>query len=157
MMLDWTWATLDDLSARQWHQLAMLRQSVFVVEQQCPYPDLDKLDSESLHLLGFDPTATLVACLRLVPPGRKYPEPSLGRIAVTARFRRQGLGVALVREGLAMHRHMYPGMSNTIGAQCYLHRFYARLGYAKIGEPYLEDGIAHVCMRCPATVALVEP
>lgn len=144
--LAWRWVRLDQLDALQWHEVAVLRQAVFIVEQTCPYPDLDALDPPSLHLLGRDAAGTLQAYLRLVPAGLKYATPSLGRILTAPTARGGGQGRALVREGLAGHARHYPGQANTIGAQAHLADFYRSLGFAPASEVYLEDEIPHLDM-----------
>jgi ElaA protein len=145
--ITWRWAALDELTAREWHEVGVLRQSVFIVEQTCPYPDLDEHDPHSAHLLGFDAAGELVAYLRLVPPGRKYAEPSLGRIVTRSSARGTGLGRPLVQEGLDEHVRRYPGLANTIGAQARLTEFYRSLGFEPFGDTYLEDDIVHIDMR----------
>lgn len=147
MHIDWQWTDFSKLTVAQWHAVSVLRQSVFIVEQRCPYPDLDALDPPSRHLLGYGETGELLAYLRLVPAGLKYAEPSLGRIVVAPAGRSGGAGLALVQEGLAGHQRLFPGRANTIGAQVYLQRFYTRLGFVNIGEPYLEDDIPHIDMQ----------
>ncbi|MFC4159916.1 GNAT family N-acetyltransferase [Chitinimonas lacunae] len=153
--MHWHWTRLEQLSALQWHEIGLLRQSVFVVEQRCPYPDLDRLDPVSDHLLGHDEHGRLVAYLRLVPPGLKFDQPSLGRVVVAPTARRSRLGQALVAEGLAGHVARYPGRPNLIGAQAYLTSFYESLGFITVSDTYLEDEIPHLDMRWdpPAAVA----
>lgn len=147
MSLHWQWATLDALSAREWHEVGMLRQAVFIVEQRCAFPDLDELDLNSLHLLGRNDAGELWAYLRLVPPGGKYDTPSIGRVVTASAARGCGAGRALMLEGMAEHQRRYPGQPNTIGGQAYLNAFYESLGFETISEVYLEDDIEHYHMR----------
>lgn len=147
MSLHWQWATLDALSAREWHEVGMLRQAVFIVEQRCAFPDLDELDLNSLHLLGRNAAGELWAYLRLVPPGGKYDTPSIGRVVTASAARGSGAGRALMQEGMAEHQRRYPGQPNTIGGQAYLNAFYESLGFETISEVYLEDDIEHYHMR----------
>lgn len=146
MTIRWRWGDLSDFSAAEWHAVGVFRQAIFVVEQRCPYPDLDALDPLSRHLAGYDDDGRLVAYLRLVPPGLKYPAPSLGRIALATTARGIGNGRALVREGLAEHQRRYAGQPNTIGAQAYLTQFYRSLGFEPCSDIYLEDEIPHLDM-----------
>lgn len=147
MSLHWQWATLDALSAREWHEVGMLRQAVFIVEQRCAFPDLDELDLNSLHLLGRNDAGELWAYLRLVPPGGKYDTPSIGRVVTASAARGSGAGRVLMLEGMAEHQRRYPGQPNTIGGQAYLNAFYESLGFETISEVYLEDDIEHYHMR----------
>ena len=159
-MTDWRFARFDDLSPREIHELYRLRAAVFVVEQACAFQDLDGADPESWHLLGYrnapSPVAggrgegRLVAYSRLVPPGVKYEEPSIGRIVTAQSVRRTGLGRTLVRESLARAGELWPGRAIRIGAQQRLERFYQEFGFVTASAPYDEDGIPHVEMVRPA-------
>jgi len=151
--VDWQWKRFAELSPAELYALLAARASVFVVEQACAFLDLDGLDVFAWHLLGWvaaDEGAMLAAYLRLIDPGRKYAEPSIGRLLTTAPFRGGGLGRAAMREGLERAARLYPGCALRIGAQQRLERFYAELGFRTDSAPYFEDGIAHVEMlRAP--------
>jgi ElaA protein len=92
----------------------------------------------------------LLTYARLVPPGVKYEEPSIGRIVTTQEVRRTGLGRELVREALARAERLWPGRAIRIGAQQRLERFYQEFGFVTASAPYDEDGIMHVEMVRPA-------
>lgn len=85
----------------------------------------------------------LVAYARCLPPGAKFPEPSVGRVVVDPGCRGRGLGHMLLRRALAVCAQRYPDRPVRISAQAYLERFYAAHGFQTQGEAYLEDGIAH--------------
>src|SRR5437870_13181317 len=92
------WQRFEQLSADLLHEVLRFRQSIFVVEQRSPYPDLDGLDQEARHLL-LRSDGELVGYLRLIPrPVR------IGRVAVAPRLRRRGLGRRLMEEGLRFCR-----------------------------------------------------
>ena len=158
-MTDWRCARFEALSPREIHDLYRLRAAVFVVEQACAFQDLDGADLESWHLLGYQsaPSASgegrgegaLIAYARLVPPGVKYDEPSIGRITTAQSVRGTGLGRALVREALARAGQLWPGRAIRIGAQQRLERFYQEFGFVTASAPYDEDGIPHVEMLRP--------
>ena len=134
------------LDAAELYALLQLRQSVFVVEQNCPYPDLDGLDQQGWHMrcLRGDVVQAYQRCL---PPGVAYAESSLGRIVVNPDVRGTGLGRELVQRGIDFNRQQWPQTDIYIGAQAYLLGFYSSLGFVSEGEPYLEDGILHIHMR----------
>jgi ElaA protein len=140
---------LQDMSADGLHAVLAARESVFIVEQNCPYLDADALDRHSWHLAGtLD--GTLAAYLRVVDPGYKsvhpgefYAEPSIGRVLTMQAFRRRGLGVALMDEGIAGCERYFPGQGIRISAQSYLLDFYRAHGFKVVGEEYLEDDIPH--------------
>ncbi len=119
------------------------RSAVFVVEQNCAYQDPDGADASSHHLWCRDDAGAIAAYLRVVPPGLKYAEPSLGRIMTSAAARGTGLGVALVHEGVDRLHGLYGRVPIRIGAQRYLLRFYERVGFRVTGHEYDEDGIPH--------------
>lgn len=144
-VIHWETKPFDALSARELYDVLSLRARVFVVEQSCVYLDCDGKDQAALHLLGRDEAGALVAYSRLVPPGKSFVEASIGRVVTDPSVRRRGLGEPLVREAIARTREAFGGPIR-IGAQKYLERFYARLGFVAEGDTYDEDGIPHVEM-----------
>ena len=150
--MQWRWYRFADFDAATLFQYLRLRQQVFVVEQACAYPDIDDLDLVSMHLLAWQGDE-LVACLRLVPPGLKYAEPSLGRVITCANQRGTGLGYQLVAQGLEGAARQYPGFDNRIGAQAHLQRFYSQHGFVVVSDEYDEDGIMHVDMHWSCSAA----
>jgi len=147
--LHWTWRRFAELDVDTLYDLLALRCRIFILEQG-PYLDLDGIDRQSGHLLGHDDTGELRAYLRVVDPGLKYAEPSLGRVVLDKALRGSGVADALVAEGLARADAAWPGRGNRISAQAHLQRFYGRHGFVPVGEPYLEDNIPHIEMwRAP--------
>jgi ElaA protein len=145
--LAWTWARLDDLTARDVYDLLALRSEVFVMEQQCVFLDADGADMQAWHLLGRNAQGGLDAYLRLVDPGVKYAEPSIGRVVTHPNARGTGLGRLLMQEGIARTHDTWPGQATRIGAQARLQRFYEDLGFVRQGDEYIEDGIPHIEME----------
>lgn len=139
--IQWRLRHFDLFSAREWHAMLALRTSIFVVEQACPYQEVDHKDPLSWHLEGHCDDE-LVAGMRLVPPGVSYDEASIGRVVVVPAHRRSGLGRKLMHQGMAASKALWPG-GIRISAQGYLQDFYASLGFATIRGPYLEDDIPH--------------
>jgi ElaA protein len=146
MGLRWLWLRFDELTIDQLYRILALRERVFVVEQECLYHDIDGRDAHSHHLLGIDAAGSLVAYLRLVAPGYRFPEPSIGRVVTDRAARRQGWGHALMNEGIRRAEEIYPGQPIRISAQRYLEGFYASHGFGPAGTPYDEDGIEHIEM-----------
>jgi ElaA protein len=146
----WTWQRFDQLGVDNLYDALQLRCRVFVLEQG-PYLDPDGVDRQSWHLLGRDAAGTLVAYLRVVDPGVNYDEPSIGRVIVAPEARGTGAGRVLMAEGLAGCQRHWPGRPIRISAQAHLERFYGTLGFVRVGDNYLEDGIPHVEMlRSPS-------
>jgi len=141
----WSWHRFDQLGAQGLYDVLALRQRVFILEQG-PYLDADGLDQHAWHLLGRDATDALVAYLRVVDPGLKYDEPSIGRVVSAAQVRGTGMGRRLMAEAVSGLDRLWPGVANRISAQAHLAGFYGAFGYQSIGATYLEDGIPHVQM-----------
>ncbi|GIX35933.1 MAG: ElaA protein [Lysobacteraceae bacterium] len=149
--LRWTCAPLDALSPRQVYRLLQLRSAVFVVEQDCVFlePDGQDLLPGAWQLLAQTPEEELAGCLRGLPPGCRFAEPSLGRIVTHPGWRGRGLGRELVRRGLAEVARRHPGRPVRLSAQSHLAAFYRSLGFEPASEEYDEDGIPHLDMVCP--------
>ena len=146
MPLRWVWARFDDLGVHALHDALALRCQVFILEQG-PYQDPDAADKQSFHLLGYDQeTGALQACLRVVDPGVKYAEPSIGRVVTAKAARGNGTGRALMQEGLARCGQAWPGRAVRISAQAHLQPFYGSLGFEAVSDEYLEDDIPHIEM-----------
>ena len=143
--MDWRWLRFAELGVDNLHDALQLRSRVFILEQG-PYLDVDGLDRQSWHLLGRDGEGVLVAYLRVVDPGLKYEEPSIGRVVTAPEVRGSGLGRSLMREGLAGCARHWPQRNIRISAQVRLQRFYTELGFSAVGAEYLEDDIPHIEM-----------
>jgi ElaA protein len=141
--LNWTCVRFQALSLDDLYDALALRAEVFVVEQGCVFQDLDGADRASGHLLGRDPAGALQAYLRIVDPGVKFPEPSIGRVIAASAARGSGLGHRLMAEGVARCEAAWPGQGIRIGAQSRLEAFYAGHGFVRQGADYIEDGIPH--------------
>ena len=146
-MLTWNWTRFGGLSGDDVYDMLALRAVIFVVEQDCVYLDPDGLDRDAWHLLGRGAEGRLLAYVRVVDPGRKYAQPSIGRVVVDPSQRGTGLGHVLIAEALRRCEATWPGAPNRIGAQAHLQGFYGRHGYVAVGEVYLEDDIEHVDME----------
>jgi ElaA protein len=151
-MLTWQWTPFSGLSLDDLYALMVVRQEVFVVEQKCPFVDADGLDSQAWHLLGRI-NGRVVAYARLLLPGAKYTEPSIGRVLTTPATRRQGLGRELMRVAIERTESLFPGWPIKIQAQCYLEEFYKGFGFITVSDIFLEDNIEHVYMIRPGAQA----
>lgn len=146
----WQWQTFDELSLTEFHAIARARVNVFVVEQCCPYPELDGQDPQAHHLSVWNQTDQLLAYLRVLPAGGRFSEPSIGRVLTTTNARGQGLGRPLMAAGITHCRGLYPGSAIVVSAQHHLQAFYQSLGFASFSQMYLEDDIPHIDMRLAA-------
>lgn len=160
-LVQWQCLRFDDLSPPLLYAILRARSEVFVVEQNCVFPDMDDADQDCLHLVGIVAKKVkeevaeqiadhrkirVAAYLRIVPPGIKFAEASIGRVITTKEFRGSGSGKALVSEGIAQLEQRYPNQPIRIGAQAYLEKFYGSFGFVTVSDIYLEDDIEHVEM-----------
>ena len=123
------------------YALCRLRVDVFVVEQECPYPELDGRDTEpaTVHL-WFESDGEVAATIRVLDDGATR---AIGRVATAPGFRGTGLAARLMEEGIALAGDV----PVTLGAQAHLEGWYERFGFRRSGPGYVEDGIPHVPMR----------
>lgn len=143
--IQWHALPFSELSLQDWHDLLRLRIDVFVVEQNCPYPELDGKDPDCVHVFGKS-EGRVVAVTRIVPPGLSYPEVAIGRVAVSEEYRKYGIGRALMLQSLREVQNRFGKVPVRISAQTYLRDFYGSLGFEETGKSYLEDGIPHIEM-----------
>lgn len=136
----------NDLSNLQLFQIYQLRSMVFVVEQNCPYQDVDDKDLQALHLMLYENNLLAGYC-RILPPGLSYQEPSIGRVVVHQDFRRKKIGEKMMKQSLNITMDLFKNQDVVISAQTYLTKFYKDLGFQEEGEGYLEDDIPHIKMR----------
>jgi ElaA protein len=149
--LDWHFGRFEDLNVYELDAIYRARQLVFSVEQQCVYVDADGLDGKALHLAGWSLERNIpMAYARIVLPGAKYAEPSIGRLITSSAVRGTGLGRELLRRAMAACAQEFPAQGVRISAQTRLTRFYARAGFVEVGAPYLEDNIWHTEMLLAA-------
>ncbi len=140
--MNWLWSRFADLGVDSLYDALALRCRVFIIEQG-PYLDPDGVDRQCWHLLGRDSLGVLQTYARVVDPGVKYDEPSMGRVIVAPEVRGSGVGHLLVSEALQRSAAVWPGLGNRISAQAHLQRFYEGHGFHAVGLPYGEDNIPH--------------
>ena len=149
----WRACRFDELALRELHRILAVRQRVFVLEQQCVFLDVDDCDERAFHLAAWSPVQIEpLAYARILDPGMKYAEASIGRVLTSESCRGRGLGRETVRRAIAVARGAWPGAPIRIAAQSRLERFYASFGFVAVGEPYEEDGIDHTDMVLTAQV-----
>lgn len=147
-MISWQCLSFSELTTAQLYELLKLRVDVFVVEQQCPYPEIDGKDhlADVYHLMGYE-NGKLIACARLLAAGISFTNVAIGRVATCATARKNGLGRALMQHALSECQRLWPDQAIDIQAQQYLTSFYQDFGFIPYTEVYLEDGIPHLDMR----------
>ncbi|WP_248795192.1 GNAT family N-acetyltransferase [Pseudomonas sp. MWU13-2105] len=148
MTIDWLCKHHGDLSKEQLYGILKLRTEVFVVEQKCPYQEVDgrDLEGDTCHLMGWCDDR-LVAYLRLLDPMSQGGDVVIGRVVIAPEARGQGLGHELMAQALKHAEKLWPGVPIYLSAQAHLQVYYGRYGFAVVGEVYLEDDIPHIGMR----------
>jgi ElaA protein len=148
IQIEWETKPFSRLSTDELYEILKLRVNVFVVEQTCPYHELDGKDRhpETLHLFGRSKDLTLVAYLRILPPGLSFEEAAIGRVVVAKKSRGQGISGWMLKNAMDRIKRTWPGVDIKIGAQVYLTKFYESLGFQSVSEAFLEDGIPHIDM-----------
>ena len=141
----WLYQNFSTLTAYELYEILRLRNRVFVVEQNCVYPDTDEKDLNSWHLCCWH-NNQLIAYARIIPPGIAFAEACIGRVVTAPEYRRKGLGKELMQEAIKIVLENFRVVSIKLGAQLYLKHFYAQLGFIPCSETYLEDGIPHIEM-----------
>lgn len=145
--MKWVLKTFNELTIEEFHDILQLRINVFVVEQDCPYPELDNLDKKAFHFFGLTDENKVVAYTRIFKPGDYYQQAAIGRVVVHQNHRKDGLGYELMNNSIRQVKDLFDTTEIKIGAQTYLKRFYESLGFRKIGTDYIEDGIPHIYME----------
>ncbi|WP_085594168.1 GNAT family N-acetyltransferase [Thalassospira sp. MCCC 1A01428] len=151
----WWHGRFDDLELRQLHDLLMLRQQIFIIEQNCIFPEIDGLDPLSFHVLG-QIDEKVVAATRIVPAGidphhsAQGSDPAIGRVVAASALRGQGVGRAIMMQSIQACEKHFSGLGVFLNGQQHLERFYQGLGFVTEGDPFDEDGIPHISMRRPA-------
>jgi len=137
-----TTKTFSELETEELYQILRLRSEVFVVEQDCIYQDIDNKDQNAIHLYYVD-NDEIVAYTRIFKAGDYYENPSIGRVVVSKKERGKDLGKKIMIDSIEYIKQNIKGEKIELSAQKYLDKFYKDLGFYKIGEDYLEDGIPH--------------
>ncbi|MND97362.1 putative acyltransferase [compost metagenome] len=148
MPIEWICKHHEDLGKEQLYAILKLRTQVFVVEQNCPYQDIDgqDLEGDTCHLMGWQ-DGELVAYLRLLDPETQGGDVVIGRVVVAPAARGQKLGHGLMEQALKQAEKRWPDLPVYLSAQAHLQEYYGAYGFKVAGEPFLEDNIPHIGMR----------
>ena len=132
----------SELSVEELFEIYKLRVSVFIVEQSCPYQDIDDADKSAYHVWLRDEDG-IEAYARVLPAGVAFPTAAIGRVIAVKR--RCGLGTKIVTASIEAVREKLG--ADTIEAQVYARSLYENLGFRQTSEEFLEDGIPHIQMQ----------
>lgn len=143
----WSVKPFAALTLMELHDLLKVRVDVFVVEQECPYEEIDNKDPHCFHVIGKNQDGRVIATARIAGRGVVYPECSIGRVAVDLAHRNMHLGQKTMTLAIDFVKSKTDYKTVKIAAQEYLEKFYGSFGFEKISDSYLWDGIPHIDMR----------
>lgn len=146
MILDWQIKHYRDLTLNEFHDIIALRLNAFVVEQNCPYLDLDGKDKKAYHVICRDGKGDIVATARILPPGIAYSNVAVGRVVTSEAIRGHGVGHDLMEKAMDFCLLEFGNEPIRISAQKHLENYYGKHKFLTTGKEYLEDGIPHVEM-----------
>ncbi|MFF2753882.1 GNAT family N-acetyltransferase [Psychrobacillus sp. NPDC058041] len=143
--MEWRLLKFEEFDVNLLYEVLKLRVDVFVVEQNCAYPDLDTYDQQSLHLMCIEKEEVIAYC-RVLPPGEKYDVCSIGRVIVKEKARGTGVARQLMIKAIEEAEDAWNIQTIQLCAQSHLQRFYESLGFITMSDIFDEDGIPHVNM-----------
>ena len=133
----------NELTIDELYDILRVRTDVFVVEQECPYPEVDGKDQHSIHVMLYD-NDDLKAYCRVIEPGIQFDQAAIGRVLTTERGK--GYSTPLIEKAIEIARDDYKSEKAIIEAQVYAMKMYEKFGWYATGEEFLEDGIPHIQM-----------
>ena len=136
----------QELSLEEFHDIIALRIQIFIIEQNCPYQEVDGKDKLAHHLFFKNEMDEIIAVTRILPQGISYEEVAIGRVVVHEEYRGTGLGNQLMADSMNFVRDKYGEVPVRLSAQKHLENYYGNHGFKSTGKEYLEDGIPHVEM-----------
>lgn len=134
----------SELTTEELVEIYKLRVSVFVVDQQCPYQEIDDADKEAYHI-WLQGEAGMEAYARVLPKGTAFPTVAIGRVIAVKR--RRGLGSRIVAAAIDVAKERLGADTITIEAQVYARRLYEKTGFYQTSDEFLEDDIPHIRMQ----------
>ncbi|GAA0597551.1 GNAT family N-acetyltransferase [Virgibacillus siamensis] len=143
--MEWTIKPFSTLTTDELYELLKERVDVFVVEQECPYPELDNYDQQAMHYF-LKINEEVAAYVRILPAGSKFENVSIGRVLVPGKFRSNGYAKQLMLKAIDFSVEQWHATLIQIQGQEYLKKFYTELGFRQVSSSYIEDGIPHIDM-----------
>ncbi|MBO3446395.1 GNAT family N-acetyltransferase [Clostridium sp. CCUG 7971] len=143
--MSWIIKTFSELTTDELYKILQLRNEVFIVEQECPYQDIDGKDNKSYHIF-LEKDNEVIAYSRILKKGISYEQASIGRVIVKKDYRGRNIARDMLLKSISFIENSLHEKEIKIQAQAYLDKFYSSLGFKKISDVYLEDNIPHMDM-----------
>jgi len=141
--IKWEIKPFQKLSLVEFHDIVALRIAVFIVEQNCPYQEVDGKDIEAIHVIGRKNDGRVIATARILPKGIGYPEIAIGRVVTAKSIRHLKMGHKLMDVCMTYIKDKYPNENVKLSAQSHLVNYYGKHEFQETGKHYLEDDIPH--------------
>lgn len=151
--IKWEIKPFDMLSLSDFHNIMALRIAVFIVEQNCPYQELDGNDFGAVHVVGKNNNNEIVATARILPKGIAYTELAIGRVVTAKSIRHLKKGHELMNVCMNYITEKHPNENVKLSAQSHLVNYYGKHGFKETGNHYLEDDIPHSEMLYDANIS----
>jgi len=135
----------QELTPDELYKILKLRQEVFVLEQQCIYPDMDDIDQQSWHLFDLEGDE-VISYARVYWRDSEQRVAQIGRVVTDARYRRMRRAEGVMREAIQLIQEVLHAREMYLESQTYAIPFYERYGFQVTSEIFMEDGIPHVKM-----------
>ncbi|MFD1038320.1 GNAT family N-acetyltransferase [Virgibacillus byunsanensis] len=143
--MEWYIKSFQELTNNDLYELMKARVDVFVVEQECPYPELDNYDQEAIHYF-LKINNEMAAIVRILPADTKYQEVSIGRVMVKEKYRGNGYAQQIMKKAIEYVVNVWDESIIKLQAQEHLKDFYGSFGFKQISPSYMDDGIPHIDM-----------
>lgn len=143
--MSWELLKFNEFNVNRLYEIVQLRVDIFIVEQNCAYPELDGHDQRALHLMYLEEDE-VIAYSRILPPGEKYDDCSIGRVLVKKKARGTGIARVLMEKAIVEAERVWKAERIKICAQSHLQKFYGSLGFIADSNEFDEDGIPHIYM-----------
>lgn len=137
--------SFNELSAFELYKIYKARVAVFVVEQACPYQEVDDADREAIHLWLEDDNEDLVAYARVLPKNDHRDHVMIGRLLTLER--KKGYGTKILQLAIETAQKKFAAKDIEADAQSYVQKLYEKQGFQAVSQEFLLDDIPHVKMR----------
>lgn len=134
----------DELSTFELYKIYKARVAVFVVEQSCPYQEVDAADREAIHIWLEDESENLVAYARVLPRNEHRDHVMIGRVLTLER--KKGYGTKILQLAIKVAKERFQAEDIEVEAQTYIQKLYESQGFKRISEEFLLDDIPHIRM-----------
>lgn len=141
--MEFTIKHFNELSNRELYEILKTRQEIFIIEQNCPYMDIDDLDLDATHIFSMNEEGRVTSCLRVFMKDKNTAQ--IGRVVTLVHG--EGLGGKILHEGVRVALENYQAEKIYLEAQTYAIGYYEKEGFRVISGEFDLDGIPHVEME----------